>query len=113
MQKAILQAISQAQRLNAKRNIIYEDSAVSGKHEFLFFIKPEITQESRKIQLRPILDLLLGQLQAFELKIKNALLLPAPYLNEYHIISQHYGIINAIARVITSYSIHYTKLYEF
>lgn len=94
----IMEAIIEAQTEKVQRKQIYSDPKVSGDHEFLFFIKPEITIKSESIKLELILDLILGKISEFSLQIKNAVILPATYLEKHSIIAQHYGVINAIAR---------------
>jgi hypothetical protein len=91
-------AIIEAQSGIAVRKQLFSDANVSGEHEFLFFIKPEITIKSDSIDLDPILSMIVGKIKEFKLQIKNAVILPAVYLDKYSIIAQHYGVINAIAR---------------
>lgn len=67
------------------------------KNEFLFFIKPEITMASNQIKFNDILDMILGKITIFGLRIKNINVLSASYLEKYNIIAQHYGVINQIA----------------
>ncbi len=74
---------------------------VSGKNEFLFFIKPEITLPESGIQLRELLDMILSQIESYGLDIANAQVLSASYLEEHNIIAQHYGVINKLANDAT------------
>lgn len=76
---------------------IFSSDAPVGKNEFLFFIKPEITCPSEKIQLNKILPLIEQKLSDFGMTIHNVKVLSANYLKEYNIIAQHYGVINKIA----------------
>lgn len=69
----------------------------TGKNEFLFFIKPEITLPSDTIKLNPILELIQDKINEFGLKIHNIKVLSAKYLDKYNVIAQHYGVINKIA----------------
>ncbi|MBN1952661.1 MAG: hypothetical protein JW801_15775 [Bacteroidales bacterium] len=91
-------AVKKAQEGQAKREIIFSNHDASGKHEFLFFIKPEICMKSEFIALNEILEMILSKIDSFSLQVKNAILLPAPYLEKHSVIAQHYGVINAIAR---------------
>lgn len=68
-----------------------------GKNEFLFFIKPEITSPSNTIKLEDVLNLIQSKIESFELKIHNAKILSAKYIDENNIIAQHYGVINKIS----------------
>lgn len=94
----IKQAVLDAQTGKAVRKEIIKNQKITGKHEFLFFIKPEITLKSDSIQLELILDMIFEKIGEFGLKVKNSILLPATYLETHSIIAQHYGVINAIAR---------------
>ena len=77
---------------------VYASSTpVSGKNEFLFFIKPEITLPEPGIQLEKLLDMILTQIDAYGLDIANTQVLSASYLEEHNIIAQHYGVINKLA----------------
>lgn len=68
-----------------------------GKNEFLFFIKPEITLPSAKVMLPEILHLIYNKMQAYGLSIRRARILSAAYLDQYNIVAQHYGVINALS----------------
>lgn len=74
------------------------EKPVNAQHEFLFFIKPEITLSSASIQLKDILELVFGKLDEFSLQIRDIRILTASYLQQYDIIAQHYGVINALSR---------------
>jgi hypothetical protein len=82
--------------------IVFEEifnnpNSPTGKNEFLFFIKPEITLESETIELEKILDLIQEKIQSFGFNTHNIKILSAKYLDEFNIIAQHYGVINKIA----------------
>jgi hypothetical protein len=94
----IKNAIIEAQTGRSQRKQIYSDPKATGDHEFLFFIKPEISIQSDSIKLDLILELIIGKINEFNLQIKNIVILPAAYLEKHSIIAQHYGVINAIAR---------------
>jgi nucleoside diphosphate kinase len=53
--------------------------------------------KSEIIQLDNIIDLILGKIESFGLKIHNIKILSANYLKKFNIIAQHYGVINSIA----------------
>ena len=77
---------------------IFDDPGLAvGSNEFLFFIKPEITLPSKKIQLRKTLSLIYHKIVEFGLQIHSVKILSARYLEQYNIIAQHYGVINQIA----------------
>ncbi|MBN2814204.1 MAG: hypothetical protein JXQ80_09015, partial [Bacteroidales bacterium] len=81
-----------------REEILANQGEKADRHEFLFFIKPEITLGNSGINLKGILDLLFEALLRYQLTIKNISLLGASYLHQYNIIAQHYGVINALSR---------------
>jgi hypothetical protein len=87
-----------AQKQMVSYNEIYQNDSITGNHQFLFFIKPEITRDDSKIQLTSILNMMMEQLNTSALKIERIAVIGAAYLEKYDIISQHYGVINAICR---------------
>lgn len=90
--------IGDAQKQLIFRKDIYRNNSAEGKHQFLFFMKPEITLEHKEIRLDSILRMMMEQLNAFQLNIEYAALLGAAYLEKFDIIAQHYGMINAMSR---------------
>jgi hypothetical protein len=87
-----------AQHEGIQNKIIFEHSHPPSKHEFLFFIKPEITLKDGAIQLEAILEMLLSRFSQFELGIRDIRILGAGYLEQFNIIDRHYGVINALSR---------------
>lgn len=69
----------------------------SGRHEFLFFIKPEIFEPGAPVKTEAVLELMLSKIQAAGLSIANVRMLGAGYLEAHNIIAQHYGVINKLA----------------
>ncbi len=90
--------IGEAQKQPVFRKDIYHNDSAKGKHQFLFFIKPEITLEHKEIRLDSILHMMMEQLNTFQFTIEYAALLGATYLEKFDIIAQHYGMINAMSR---------------
>ena len=96
--KQIQNAVEKAQKGTADYAPIFsQEPAPTGKNEFLFFIKPEITLPDSAIQLSKILEVTLSTVEAYGLDIVNAQLLSAKYLETHNIIAQHYGVINQLA----------------
>jgi hypothetical protein len=94
----ILEFVKKAQREGILFEEIFDDPTVpTGKNEFLFFIKPELTLESESIKLEQILQLIQEKIRAFGFRVHNIKILSAKYLENYDIIAQHYGVINRIA----------------
>ena len=81
-----------------KKDIFTSAGDLSGKNQFLFFIKPEITLASDNIDFKSILDMMFLKMDEFGLKIQNCKILSAKYLDKYDIIAQHYGVINKISK---------------
>jgi len=98
----IQQILQEVKIAKVKRNScskIYENKKDRDQlHEFLFFIKPEITQLADQDHMKAILELLLGKISQFGFSVQDIRLLDASYLEKYDIIAQHYGVINALSR---------------
>jgi len=95
--KSIIEATEKARNTTVFNELVLENKGVTGANEFLFFIKPELFLKEPGLQTRRVLDMIFSKLDAFGLKIKNARVLSAGYLEKHHIIAQHYGVINQIA----------------
>jgi hypothetical protein len=67
-------------------------------HEFLFFIKPEITGNEMNIKQEPILELVFDKFSQFGLAVKDIRIMGASYLEKFDVIARHYGVINALSR---------------
>ncbi len=96
--QAIVSGVQKAQVEEVEYAPVFEnEESVTGKNEFLFFVKPEITLESPQIKLAEILEMVFGKIKEFGLQIQNISVLSASYLKTHDIIAQHYGVINQIA----------------
>jgi hypothetical protein len=95
----LLEIVPQAQqgKISYERLEIVSRGSI-GKHEFLFFIKPEITVKDPHIQFESILRMVLKKLDEYNLNIAEVSVLAADYLEQYDIIARHYGVINALSR---------------
>jgi len=99
LKQSILEAVKQAQVGALERLDIYANPATTNyKNEFLFFLKPELTEASEAIRLDTILDIVLDKIHQFGLSISNVSIIGAVYLDKFDIIAQHYGVINQLAR---------------
>jgi hypothetical protein len=96
--KSIIDVVNVARQNNILCREIFANSMIEARHEFLFFIKPEITLQAEKNNLSPAMEMIFKKINEFDLGIRRILLLTAPYLEKHNIIAQHYGVINAIAR---------------
>lgn len=96
----IVESIRKAQKGLSRTDLIYRDQqAPFGPNNWLFFIKPEITQPLPGIKLEDAVTLILEQLERFGLTIHEVKLLSAEYLKDHHLIKQHYGVIDTVATV--------------
>jgi len=66
-------------------------------NEFLFFIKPEITRCGERTLIET-LTLIFNTMNKHHAVISGIAVLGARYLEQYDLMSRHYGVINAIAR---------------
>ncbi len=95
----ILQQVKDVKESGAATASIYaKNDHPDQRHEFLFFIKPEIFELDDSEKMKAILELLLRKISQFDFVIRNIRLLGASYLEKYDIIAQHYGVINALSR---------------
>lgn len=103
MKKAeIIERVKYYIKLAQEEKVDYEEiSAIPEKanlrHEFLFFIKPEITIKSDEIDLEAILDMMFNKIYEYNFQITDIRILSAQYLKKFNIIAQHYGVINSLS----------------
>jgi hypothetical protein len=91
--------IQKAQEMQVQHILIFKSrERISARHEFLFFIKPEITIRDRSIKIEEILKMMFQKLTDFQFRIKDIRILGASYLEQFDIIARHYGVINAMSR---------------
>jgi hypothetical protein len=96
---AVIEHIHVAWKEPISHRVFYADpNLIAGRHEFLFFIKPEITLKDEHISLDRILTMLLDNIEKFDLHIRDIRILGAEYLDQHNIIAKHYGVINALSR---------------
>ncbi|MBN1158433.1 MAG: hypothetical protein JXA61_03565 [Bacteroidales bacterium] len=72
-------------------------------HEFLFFMKPELTCRSDSLNLKAILNTTCDEITKFSLRIRDIRILSSQYLKSYHIIARHYGVINSLSSNATAH----------
>jgi len=76
---------------------VYSNDKNTGKHEMVFFLKPEVLSVSPKIKIDKIITLALDKLNQFNFDISNVKVIKAEYLKEHNTMAQHYGVIGQIA----------------
>jgi len=95
----LLGQIHKAQESQVIQQTVYTSSnPFHAKHEFLFFIKPEITLKDERIRTGMILKMMFLKLDDFHFDIRDIRILGAPYLDRFNIMARHYGVINAMSR---------------
>lgn len=98
IQTGILLKLKEVQQEKIMYDVFYENvDKTNGINEFLFFIKPEITVCSKRIQFPEILKLIFNKIREFDFTVKDIRILSARYLADNNIIAQHYGVINKLA----------------
>ena len=73
-----------------------EDS--TGKHQFLFFVKPELLDTGEEAPIRKRFELIFEAIERHELRIEGSMLLSGGFLARHSIVSEHYGVIDGVAR---------------
>lgn len=76
---------------------VYKNSDAKGKHEFLFFLKPEVLGITEGTKLSDVLKLTLNKIAEFDLDIASCKIIRSEYLKEYKIMNAHYGAIGEIS----------------
>lgn len=95
----IIQAIHQTQQEELYYETLYHNPEINArKNEMLFFSKPEVTLPDENIRLEDIFHIILTKFQDYAMYISRVNVISAAYLADYHIIDQHYGVINSIAK---------------
>ncbi len=98
----IIDQVKKARTTDVFNREIPSDGEATGKNEFLFFIKPELTLDDSDIKLEKILKLIFSKFVEFSFKIINTRVINAAYLKKHNIIAQHYGVINQLSKDIKS-----------
>lgn len=76
---------------------VYKNSDAKGKHEFLFFLKPEVLGITQGTKLNEVLKLTLNKIADFDLDVASCKIIRSEYLKEYKIMNAHYGAIGEIS----------------
>ena len=67
-------------------------------HQFILFLKPEVTCVNDGADLGGVLDTVFGALDRFDVRVGAVRVLAGPYLKAHRIMDQHYGVINRISK---------------
>jgi nucleoside diphosphate kinase len=65
----------------------------------VLFLKPEVLALADGVKVEAIVDLVLGALERHAVKVGAVRVLNGPYLGRYHIMEEHYGVINRASRL--------------
>ena len=76
----------------------YAKGDCTGAHQFVLFLKPEITALHLGIDVPGVIRLVLERLTSFEVSVHAMRALPSSYLAANNIMDQHYGVINKISK---------------
>ncbi|MFY9152595.1 MAG: hypothetical protein WAO52_11295 [Prolixibacteraceae bacterium] len=98
----ILSEIQKAQTTKPVNKEIIKNPASGKKNEFLFILKPEVFARINTHQIESILKLILDRLAEHNFSMDNVRIINAAYLDQFNVIAQHYGVINAAARDFNS-----------
>jgi hypothetical protein len=77
----------------------YTPPTTPGLHQFVLFLKPEVTALRDGVNVQAVLELLQERLEFFGVTLHAARALPAAYLETHSILDQHYGVINRISKL--------------
>ena len=95
--KQLVDAISRAREGTAGFiPIEYTFGSLTGQNQFLFFMKPELLENLAGLE--GVISLIMDGIHEYDFSIERMMVLSGRYLAEYGIISEHYGIIDAVAR---------------
>jgi len=73
--------------------------APKGRNHFVLFLKPEVLALADGVQVEAILDLIGAALRKHAVKTAAIRVLNGQYLARYHIMEEHYGVINRASRL--------------
>lgn len=76
----------------------YSPPTRTDTHQFVLFLKPEVTAVHDGVRLDAVLDLVMEHLDRFGVEIHAARALPAADLEAHAIMDNHYGVINRISK---------------
>ncbi len=76
----------------------YEPPAESDLHQFVLFLKPEISTATPGIDHAGVLQVVFDALAEWSVDIGAVRLLNGPYLRDHRIMDRHYGVLNQISK---------------
>ncbi len=76
-----------------------ESEPPAGRNHFVLFLKPEALAIEDGVEVEAILDLVLAALKTYAVTTGAIRILNGHYLGRYHIMEEHYGVINRASRL--------------
>ncbi len=70
-----------------------------GRNHFVLFLKPEVLDIRDGVKVEAILDIVQAALRSYSVNVGAVRVLNGQYLGRYHIIEEHYGVINRASRL--------------
>jgi nucleoside diphosphate kinase len=70
-----------------------------GRNHFVLFLKPEVLAVQDGVKVEAILELVLAALEKYAVRAGAIRVLNGHYLGRYHIMEEHYGVINRASRL--------------
>lgn len=100
MQDDILQAIEKVITTTDEQLWVVENDKPPKEtlNQFVVFLKPEVLDTKSGVNLKGILDLVLGSLPRWNVEVRNVRVLGGSYLERHNLMGRHYGVINQISR---------------
>jgi len=74
------------------------DQSTVNDHQFVFFLKPEVTAVHAGVKVEAVLETALARLAEAKINIGAVRVLSGDYLNEHNTMGEHYGVISNISR---------------
>lgn len=68
------------------------------KHNFVVFLKPELTAVDQNVRIGQVLQVILYALAKWNVEIGAVRVLSSEYLRQYNVIGGHYGILNKVSK---------------
>lgn len=91
--------LSQAKEPAERWLVPLEETPGEGRNHFVLFLKPEVLAISEGVEVEAILDLVLAALRKHAVRTGAIRVLNGAYLGRYHIMEEHYGVINRASRL--------------
>lgn len=98
----VIQAVSKVSKDKApaeKWVVELGNEPPKGRNHFVLFLKPEVLALADGVKVEAILDIVIESLKEHAVNVGAVRVLNGPYLGHYHIMEEHYGVINRASRL--------------